>query len=100
MREWICQFVICASIRGDTAAMAISKQLARFIEQSAPLTETGSIDVDDDLVETGLIDSLGIVRLITYICEEFGVQLSGDDVRMENFETVEAIEALILRKRD
>ena len=80
--------------------MTISEQLAVFIQENVSPIETDSIGPDDDLVEAGLIDSLGIVKLIAYICEEFGVEITDDDVQLENFTTVRNIEAMISRKRD
>ncbi len=80
--------------------MTVTERLANFIREDVSPIATGSIGLDDDLVESGFIDSLGIVKLIAYICEEFGVEVTDDDVQLENFKTVRSIEAMISRKRD
>ena len=46
---------------------------------------------DDDLLLSGLVDSLGVVRLIAYIEEELRVPVPPGDVTIENFGTVGAI---------
>jgi acyl carrier protein len=50
------------------------------------------------LVEQGVIDSMGILRVVTFIEEKFGIALEPADLMLENFETIDAITAFILRK--
>jgi len=51
--------------------------------------------VDDDLLEDGLVDSLGIMRLLAYIETEFGFAVPAQDVTVETFMSVEAIVAYL-----
>ena len=46
---------------------------------------------DTDLIDTGLLDSLAIVSLITEIEQEFGFQLPLDDFDVDAFRTVDRI---------
>jgi len=46
---------------------------------------------DDDLLEDGLVDSLGVMRLIAFIEDEFGFAVPPEDVTVESFMTVSAI---------
>lgn len=46
---------------------------------------------DDDLLTSGRINSLGIMRLVTFIEEEFKVSVPPEDVTIENFRTVRTI---------
>lgn len=46
---------------------------------------------DDELLLSGLIDSLGVVRLIAFIEEKIGSTIPPEDVTLENFQTVSAI---------
>jgi len=45
----------------------------------------------DDLLGSGLIDSLGIMRLITFVEEEFSIKVAPQDMTIENFESVDAL---------
>jgi D-alanine--poly(phosphoribitol) ligase subunit 2 len=47
--------------------------------------------VDVDLIDTGLLDSLALVTLITEIEQEFGYELPLDDFDVERFRSVERI---------
>ena len=52
---------------------------------------------DDNLLLGGLIDSLGIMRLITFIEEEFQVEVQPEDVTIENFSTINIIADYLAR---
>ena len=54
---------------------------------------------DDSLLERGLLDSMAIVKLISFLEDRFGVQLSDDEFDPDNFETLNAISALVEAKR-
>jgi acyl carrier protein len=43
---------------------------------------------EDDLIETGLLDSLMLVELVLYIEQTFNVSPSLEDLEIENFATV------------
>jgi acyl carrier protein len=41
--------------------------------------------VDADLIQTGILDSLALVELLAYIEQEFGTEISLDDLEIEDF---------------
>jgi acyl carrier protein len=51
----------------------------------------------EPLVESGIIDSLGIMSLLSFLEEKFSIQVLGDDLIPENFESVSTIVDLIKR---
>ena len=67
----------------------------------AYLKEQTGIDVivDTPLVEEGIIDSMGIMDLLTYIESSFNVTPDEDDLTIDNFESVAAIQRFIENKR-
>ena len=48
-----------------------------------------------NLLEEEIIDSLGIFTLVSFIEDSFGVSVEPEEVNLDNFETVEAIAALV-----
>lgn len=55
--------------------------------------EVGSPDVD--LIDGGLLDSLGLVDLLFALEQEFGVQISFDTLEIETFRTISSIGSFI-----
>jgi acyl carrier protein len=49
------------------------------------------IEDDTKLIETGILDSLSILKLVTFIEEKFSLRVVPEDVVEENFETPASI---------
>ncbi len=47
------------------------------------------------LIEQGIIDSLGIFLLVSFLEQQFAVKIQPEDVVLENFSTIEAIGSLV-----
>jgi acyl carrier protein len=58
---------------------------------NATLAEDKNISYDTLLFETGLLDSMGLLFLIEFLKEEFGVQVNDEELLPENFESVNSI---------
>ena len=68
---------------------------SNFYEETAEAPITAS----EDLLDRGPIDSLGIVRLVDFLESHFGVEIRPGEVTIKNFKSVDAMLALIDRKR-
>lgn len=51
----------------------------------------GQLEPDDDLLAGGLVDSLGIMRLIAFIEETHEISVPPGDVTIEHFRTIETV---------
>jgi acyl carrier protein len=54
----------------------------------------------DSLVEQGVLDSMSILKLATFLEEEFGIAVEDQDLVPENFETLDAIRDFVVRRRE
>ncbi len=57
------------------------------------------LKVTDNLIETGIIDSLGIQKLVAYLETTFAVNIADDELIPDNFQTIEAISAFLRDKK-
>jgi acyl carrier protein len=64
-----------------------------------PRPRGGTIEPDEDLVTDGELDSLTLMELVSALEADFGVQLTDDDLVVENFRTIRDIERLVDSKR-
>ena len=58
----------------------------------------GDLDPELRLLEEGVLDSLGLQQLITFLEQKYSITVDDDDLLPENFETVNAIAALISKQ--
>ena len=59
--------------------------LMEYIKTELMKGRSANIGVKDDLLSAGIIDSLGILQLVTFIEERFDFQVPDEDVVYENF---------------
>ena len=74
------------------------QQLRNFISEST-FTDIDSIKENTLIFEEGIFDSLGFLSLISYLNEEFGVEVENDELIEENFESIRAIVVFIATKK-
>jgi acyl carrier protein len=65
------------------------------IERLAPAVGLSSLGDEDDLIDSGVVDSLGIFQLIAFLEERFGIKIGDEEITPENFGTVAAIDRLV-----
>jgi acyl carrier protein len=54
---------------------------------------------DEKLLERGLLDSLGILKIVSFCEEQFGITIPDTEVLPDNMDSVRAIAALVERRR-
>jgi acyl carrier protein len=53
--------------------------------------------MDDSLIQAGIIDSLGIQMLITFLEREYQIAIPEEELYPQNFETINDIANLVMR---
>jgi len=54
---------------------------------------------DTQLLDTGLLDSLSVLKLVLFLEKEFGIVMDPEDVIPEHFQTVDAICTYVRTRR-
>jgi acyl carrier protein len=71
--------------------------IAEFITKELAIGRTKELRPDDDLLTTGVLDSLGLMQLVLFIEERLGVKVPDEDVVIENFRSVSALTGYLAR---
>lgn len=56
-------------------------------------------DVCMDLFATSMVDSGGVMRLLAMLEDEFQIEVTGEDLRLDHFRTVRRIAAFVVAKQ-
>lgn len=78
--------------------MTIETLIKAFIQKEFLRDPGVDLEIADNLIEQGIIDSLGIMRLLTYLEGSFGIKVSDEELIPVNFETIESISSFIRNK--
>jgi len=61
--------------------------------------ESHKLDDNISLTSSGMLDSTGMIELVTFIESQFGLQIADEEMVPENLDSVSRIEAFVERKR-
>ncbi len=53
--------------------------------------EITEIPADHPLIDSGILDSLGILKLLSHLDEELNLDISGSDIKQDYFVTISSI---------
>lgn len=65
------------------------------IDEFLPDVSAADLDVDHDLLAGGVIDSLGLLKLIAWVEQHFDLTVQDDDLNPDNFRSVNAIDKFV-----
>ncbi len=74
IREEVCQYILTEFLPGENAS---------------------NLHGDTPLRTSGIIDSLGMLRMVDFIEKRFGIEVEAHEASVQNFDTVEDIAAFI-----
>jgi acyl carrier protein len=59
-----------------------------------------ALDPLDNLLTKGIVDSHGVMELVGFLEERYGISVDDADLTPENFESLNSIQGFVERKRD
>ena len=81
--------------------MSVTADVEQFIlselSQGRGIT---TIDPADNLLAKGIVDSHGVMELVAFLEERYGISVRDEDLTPENFESVARIDEFVARKQD
>ena len=82
---------------GERSAMSeLKDKLKQFIMTEVnPERNLEGLEDEEPLLESGIIDSLGVLKILSFLDEEFGIDLSADQIKLEKFKNISSICALV-----
>jgi acyl carrier protein len=70
----------------------VGGQIRTFVEERLAQGKGLTVKSDSEsLTESGIMDSLGIFRLVSFLEETFHLSVADEDITHENFRSIEAI---------
>ena len=79
---------------------SVAAAIRAFIVGHFPAAAKRALKDQDALLESGIVDSLGVLDVVSFIESEFQVKVDDDDLLPENFQNIECMTAYVERKRN
>jgi acyl carrier protein len=86
-------------VSGEITSQQIELSIRRFIAKNL-LSSKDELTYPDDasLLHEGVIDSLGVVELVEFLETQFTIKVEQQEVRPDNFDSIERMAAFVRRK--
>jgi len=56
------------------------------------------VDPDESLVQRGVVDSTGVLELVGFLQDRFGICVKDEEITLDNLDTLNSIGAYVQRK--
>ncbi|HDR72328.1 MAG TPA: acyl carrier protein [Methanoculleus sp.] len=73
----------------------VTDELMEFLRTKSFLDDTVLLDTTDSLTERGIIDSIGLIEFVDFIQDRYAIEIPGEYLTPENFDTLNGITNLI-----
>ena len=77
--------------------MSIRDVIRQYIDEEL-LEEEGTLDDDENLLTDGMVDSMGMLRLVAFIDETWDIVVPPEDFTIENFRTIADLDKYLAGK--
>ncbi|HSR97946.1 MAG TPA: acyl carrier protein [Kofleriaceae bacterium] len=77
---------------------ALKRRLREFVAKNFYLAEPGSFDDASSFLDRGVIDSTGVLELVTFVEDEYGITVADEEIVPANFDTVNALAGFVAQK--
>jgi len=79
--------------------MEITEQVRAFVTSNFYVPDPASLTNDASLLDQGIIDSTGVLEVIGFLEETFGISVDDRDILPENLDSIERIAGFVSRKK-
>ena len=79
-------------------ARSTLEQIREFVMPMAENMGVRSLSDEDSLTDAGIVDSLAVFRLVSFLEETFSVSIADEDIVIENFDSIDKINRLLTSK--
>jgi len=77
----------------------VRDQVREFVQELANAKGISSFTDQEALLESGILDSLSIFRLVAFLEDTFRVKIGDQEITNENLRDVDTIEQLVVSKQ-
>ena len=75
----------------------IKDDIIDYLKANSFMDSNTSLKDYDSLTQNGIIDSIGLLELMDYICEKYSIEIPEDMLTPENFDSLQGITNMITK---
>lgn len=79
--------------------MDIKEQIRAFVTSNFYVADPASLDSSASLLDQGIIDSTGVLEVIFFVEEAFGIKVEDSEMLPDNLDSIDKITDFVTRKK-
>ena len=76
----------------------MKEKIRKFVIENFLFGEDGNLKGDTSFLDEGIIDSTGILELVSYLEEEFSITVEDEDLIPENLDSINYVVSYLQKK--
>jgi len=80
--------------------MEIEAVVRRYVVENFLFGEDRELENDASFLDSGIVDSTGVLELVGFVEETFGIAVEDDEIVPENLDSVASLAAYVRRKKN
>lgn len=73
--------------------------IRQFVTSNFYIADPSQLDEDTSLLDSGIVDSTGVLEVIGFIEQEFGIKVAQEDMLPENLDSIAKIAGYVARTK-
>ena len=75
----------------------IKSDIVNYLKANSFMDNNTSLKDNDSFTQNGIIDSIGLLELMDYICDKYSIEIPEDMLTPENFDSLQGITNMITK---
>jgi acyl carrier protein len=80
--------------------MNILDDIRNFVVMTFLFGDQGTVQDDESLMDSGIVDSTGILEIVTYLETTYHVKIKNEEMMPENLDSLSRIARFLIKKLD
>lgn len=79
-------------------AISLSQEIREFIVSNFLYGQESTLTDDDSFLAKGIVDSTGVLQLVTFLEETYGITVEDEELTPEYLDSISSVTAYLCRK--
>ena len=83
------------------SSQSLEQEVRRFVVENFLFGEDdGSLQLEDSFLDSGVIDSTGVLELVTFLEQQYEIKINDTELVPDNLDSISRVSSFIRRKQN
>lgn len=83
------------------SSQSLEQEVRRFVVENFLFGEDdGSLQLEDSFLDSGVIDSTGVLELVTFLEQQYEIKIDDTELVPDNLDSISRVSSFIRRKQN